>query len=273
VRFYLQAFILTAIGFASAQAAGPALKLADLPTLDNLVSFVRKENPDASGSRYKSSKSVVEKNIFDSLLEEPKTFLGDVDPVAINFLLQSPDAIGILKRLDALLSSAVQELAEKASSELQKKDAKGQPQALTMIEKIRQLEKKRDELAGLVAAKLNDSNFNAVFDFLVQSHFRRAEGLNHSLVLPKEVKQLLYGRNNPNQTAFKSLKKMTIDVLSSEDKGPLQNVRQMKISSTAELIPAFKPALHAWEVEAYYFRRTSTPRLPSGSSSTANPKK
>ncbi len=249
------------IGVAFANPASN-LKLTDLPTLDNMVTFVRTQNPDAPGSRYKSSKSAVEKNIYDSLLEDPSQFCGDLSAMAVDYTLTSADGVAILKRIDAVMTSAVQDMAEKASHELQLKDRKGVPAATAKIQKIRLIEKKRDELALMVFKHLNDSNFNGVFDYMVQSHFRRAEGLNQTLSLPKGVKEVLDGSNNPNQGAFKSLKKMTVDVLASADPGPLQKIRRLKISGTAELVPAFKPTLRAWEVEAYYFRRGSN-RIPT----------
>jgi hypothetical protein len=268
-KLKLSLFQIMLVGVAFANPASN-LKLTDLPTLDNMVTFVRTQNPDAPGSRYKSSKSAVEKNIYDSLIEDPSQFCEDLSTMAVEYTLSSPDGVAILKRIDAVMTSAVQDMAEKSSHDLQLKDRKGVSAATAKIQKIRVIEKKRDELALMVFKHLNDSNFNSIFDYLVQSHFRRAEGLNQTLSLPKDVKEILYGRNNPNQGAFKSLKKMTVDVLASANTGPLQKIRRLKISGTAELVPAFKPTLHAWEVEAYYFRRSSN-RIPS--STPAQPKK
>ncbi len=255
---FLQALM---VGVAFANPASN-LKLTDLPTLDNLTTFVRTQNPDAPGSRYKGTKSVVEANIHDSLMEDPTQFCEDLSDMAVDYILNSGDGVAILKRADAVMTSAVQDLADKANQDLQYKDSKFKPQAMAKIDKIRIIEKKRDELAVMVFKRVNNDNFNSVFDYLIQAHFRRADGLNQGQTIPKDVKDLLYGRNNPNQGTFQSLKKMTVDVLSSADTGPLQNIRRMKIQGAAQLVPAFKPTLHAWEVEAYYFRRSNN-RVPS----------
>jgi hypothetical protein len=102
---------------------------------------------------------------------------------------------------------------------------------------------------------------------MIQAHFRPTESMNQGASWPQDVKVQLYGRRNPNMTAFLTLKKMTMSVLSADDQGPLQSTRRLKISGTAQLMPLFKPTLRAWEVEAYYFRRGNESvvgnRLPS----------
>ncbi len=237
-------------------------------TLDNFVYFVRIQVRDTSESRIKMIKSTLETKIIQSLTKNPDLFLRQLTDFATEYLLTQNDGIAILQRIDNLMTNAVQELGEHAHRELHSRFAKDQKGALEHISLIRLIEKKRDELAARVAAQRNEMNFNSVFDYMVQAHFRRADGLNQGPVLPSDVKLKLYGRFNPNQTAFYTLKQMTISVLAGERSGPLQTLRQLKLASTAELTPPFKPTLQAWTVEANYLRRNNSERAPSSSSST-----
>ncbi len=244
-----------------------AIRPADLPTLANIVAQVRFEGTEPSKFR---NKTVLEKNILASLVEETPKFLTELSPSAVEHTLNTQDGIFILQKTDSLLTLAAQTLAEKASALLQLKDPKSRGIAMGQISQIRMIEKKRDDLAEQVAKRSYANNFNAYFDYFIQAHFRRAEGLNQAQPFPRHVKDQLFGRKNPYQAAFKALKKMTLEVLASNDTGPVQNIRMLKISGTAELLPHFKPTLQAWEVEAYYFRRSQN-RLPS--SAPASPAK
>jgi len=263
-------FVVWMLATSFAWATPPTVKSNDLPTLENFATFVRTQTNEASLSQIKMIKSNLEKRIVFSMIENSNSFLNQLTRPAVLHLLKEEDGIAILQRVDSLMTTAAQELGEKANHELQTNSFQSQTTALNRISHIRVIEKKRDDLAAMVAGKRSDANFNAVFDYMIQSHFRRADGLNQGSVLPKDVKLHLYGRNNPNQTAFQTLKKMTLEVLTANTKGPLQNIRQLKITGTAELIPPFKPTLHSWEVEAYYFLRSNN-RLPSSTKQPATP--
>ncbi|MGZ5278323.1 MAG: hypothetical protein ACXWC9_00160 [Pseudobdellovibrionaceae bacterium] len=263
-------FVVWMLAASNAWATSLTVKPHEIPTLENFTAFVRNQTAEASVSQIKMIKSNLEKRIVFSMVENSNSFLHQLNRPSVLRLLSEADGVSILQRVDSMMTTAAQELGEKANNELQAKSFETQTIALNRISQIRIIEKKRDDLAALVAGKRNDGNFNAVFDYMIQSHFRRADGLNQGSVLPKDVKLHLYGRNNPNQTAFKTLKKMTLEVLTASNKGPLQNIRQLKITGTAELIPPFKPTLHTWEVEAYYFLRNSN-RLPSSTKSPTKP--
>ena len=158
------------------------------------------------------------------------------------------------------MTQAAQDLAEKAVLDVKTASAK-----LNLhLQQILRIEQKRNEMAGAVATRVNDANFNLVFDYMIQAHYRRPEGLNQETLFPLVVKNLLYGRQNPNLNAYWTLKRMTVDVLKTANQnGPLQTVRMLKIQSTALLIPPFKPALQAWQAEAMAGQNRPQPRLPS----------
>lgn len=252
--------VVAATMSAQAESISISLKADSHPSLANLVRMMRAQASLQSEARPSSwIKSRLEKNIIQSLSEESMAFLNELSLPAIESLLRFPDGIFILQRVDALMTTASQNLAEIALVDLQKtKKTKTGKQ----LQQIRRLERARDVLAQYVARKINDSNFNAVFDYMIQSHYRRTEGLSQGLIFPTEIKGRMYGHKNPNQTAFQTLKRMTMDVLASNATGPLQDIRLLKISGTAQMIPPFKPTLESWEVEAYYFRRSPS-RLPS----------
>jgi hypothetical protein len=274
--------ILSIAGFSTASATPPRIAnryLASIPrshplkrpsapqpaqalTLNNFVSFVRMQVRETSESHIKMVKSSLEKKIIRSLTENPNVFLRQLTNPATTSLLAQNDGIAILQRIDNLMTNAVQDLGEQAHRELHLKNRKGRGVALERIARIRVIEKKRDDLAAQVAAQRTEMNFNSVFDYMVQAHFRRADGLNQGQDLPKDVKYHLYGRSNPNQTAFQTLKQMTISVLACEKSGPLQILRQLKVAGTAELTPPFKPTLQAWTLEASN-RRQFNYRSPS----------
>jgi hypothetical protein len=249
---------------AAGQTNGNTPKLADLPTFDNFSAFILANEANGNKSTALGThKSQLEKSIHSSLKEDPEPFLSDLSAEAVGLTLKLSNGIYVIQRVDGVLTLAAQEIAEEVNNSLSKlKDAPVPAKAKTEIKKILAIEAKRNELALTVAKLKNDYNFNSIFEYMIQANFRKPNRLSQGLPWPPKVQALMWGRKNPHLAAFQTLKALTFDVITADQTNPLVQVRRLKINSTAQMVPFFKPSLHSWEVEAYYFNKKND-RIPS----------
>lgn len=268
IRYAFFVFLVAHLGFSIKSYAGlktgsNSVKLADLPTFDNFSAYIQANEIGAQASTLGTQKSMLEKNIHQSLKEDPDPFLSDLSADAIHLTLKLESGIFILKRVDGVLTLAAQEIADEANLELSKnKEAPVPAKVKSAVKKILAIEAKRNELAASVVKLKNDYNFNPIFEFMIQANFRKPNRLSQGLLWPPNIQNLMWGRKNPNQAAFQALKSLTFEVLTADQKNPLVQVRRLKINSTAQMVPFFKPSLHSWEVEAFYFNKKND-RIPS----------
>lgn len=268
IRLVLLVFLGIQLGFQNESFSLPkdgneSVKLADLPTFDNFSAYILATEISKDKTRLGAHNSLLEKNIHHALKEDPEAFLGDLSADAVNLTLKLTNGIYVIQRVDGILTLAAQELAEEASREISKlNENELPPVAQIAVKKIQQIESKRNQLAEYVSKVKNDSNFNQVFEFMIQSQYRKPNRLSQGLMWPAKIQNFLWGKKNPNQFAFQTLKSLCIEVLTGDQKSPVIQVRRLKINSTAQIVPFFKPSLHSWEVEAFYFNKKNE-RIPA----------
>lgn len=249
----------------TSSASNSAIKLADLPTFDNFSAYILAHEVGTNKPNLGAQKSQLEKNIHASLTEDPNPFLSDLSPDAVNLTLKLVNGIYVIQRVDGILTLASQEIAEDVNSGIPKTNNRKETLSAIAQEKIKRIiaiEAKRNELAGYIAKLKDDYNFNPIFEYMIQANFRKPNRMSQGLLWPPRVQNLMWGKKNPYQAAFLALKSMTFEVLTADQSNPLVQVRRLKINSTAQMVPFFKPSVHSWEVEAFYFNKKND-RIPS----------